>query len=122
MRRHARRGTSSVGSSRGLAERALLTAYWLVSGYGLRAWRALAWLAAALVIFAALFHNFGFRPSGRPDTYWETLLYTLRTTLSLADREFRLTAWGKLFQALIRIAGPVLLGLTALAFRGRVKR
>jgi len=124
MRRHTRRGAGSSGNglSRGLAEHVLLTAYWLVSGYGLRAWRALAWLAVTLVIFAVLFHFFGFRPSGQPDSYWQSLLYTFRTTLSLPDREFRLTAWGKLFQAMLRITGPVLLGLAALAFRGRVKR
>jgi hypothetical protein len=53
MRRHARRGRTG-GASRGQVERALLTAYWLVSGYGLRAWRALAALAVVLVAFAGL--------------------------------------------------------------------
>ncbi len=123
MRRHARRTGNSVGgSSRGGAERALLTAYWLISGYGLRAWRAIMCLGLASVAFALAFHYFGFRPSARPDSSWESLLYTFRTSLSLTDREFKLTSWGKLFQALLRIAGPVLLGLAALAFRGRVKR
>ncbi|WP_079031832.1 pentapeptide repeat-containing protein [Streptomyces specialis] len=41
MRRHDREGTP-------WAERALLGVYWAVSGYGLRASRALAWLAAAM--------------------------------------------------------------------------
>lgn len=100
----------------------LWQAYWLVSGYGLRAWRALTWLAVAVAGFALLFHCFGFRPSTRPDSYWESLLYTFRTTLSLTDRELRLTSWGKFFQALLRITGPILLGLAALAFRGRLKR
>jgi len=123
MRRHAKRAGDGVGSaSKGWAERARLTAYWLVSGYSLRAWRALAWLAVAVAGFALFFHYYGFRPSARPDSYWESLLYTFRTSLSLTDREFKLTSWGKLFQALLRIAGPVLLGLAALAFRGRVKR
>ncbi|UYQ65355.1 pentapeptide repeat-containing protein [Streptomyces peucetius] len=40
MRRH--------DTSRPRAERALLTAYWAVSGYGLRASRALAWLLGAM--------------------------------------------------------------------------
>ncbi|MET7665588.1 hypothetical protein ABZS99_43710, partial [Streptomyces sp. NPDC005463] len=40
MRRH--------DSTRPPAERALLTAYWAVSGYGLRASRALAWLLGAM--------------------------------------------------------------------------
>ncbi|MEU9646910.1 pentapeptide repeat-containing protein [Streptomyces sp. NPDC048188] len=43
MRRHNR-----VRASR--AERGLLTAYWLLSGYGLRASRAFGWLAAAMLI------------------------------------------------------------------------
>ncbi|MDT0310027.1 pentapeptide repeat-containing protein [Streptomyces sp. DSM 44917] len=41
MRRHDREGTPAV-------ERWLLTAYWALSGYGLRALRALAWLVAAM--------------------------------------------------------------------------
>lgn len=123
MRRHAKRAGDGVGSaSKGWAERALLMAYWLVSGYGLRAWRALAWLGSSVVGFALMFHWFGFRHSTRPDSYWESLLYTFRMTLSLTDRELTLTSWGKLFQALLRIVGPVLLGLAALAVRGRLKR
>jgi uncharacterized protein YjbI with pentapeptide repeats len=61
MRRHVRRGRGHAQShggtgagSRGRVERGVLTAYWLVSGYGLRAWRALAWLAVVLVAFAGL--------------------------------------------------------------------
>jgi hypothetical protein len=42
MRRH--------DHSRPPTERALLTAYWAVSGYGLRASRALAWLLAAMTL------------------------------------------------------------------------
>ncbi len=123
MRSHAKRAGDGVGSaSKGWAQRALLTAYWLVSGYSLRAWRALAWLAVAVAGFALLFHWYGFRPSTGPYSYWESLLYTFRISLSLTDREFQLTSWGKFFQALLRIAGPVLLGLAALAFRGQVKR
>jgi uncharacterized protein YjbI with pentapeptide repeats len=53
MRRHARPGRTG-GASRGQVEHAVLTGYWLVSGYGLRAWRALAALAVVLVAFAGL--------------------------------------------------------------------
>jgi hypothetical protein len=42
------------------AERLLLTAYWVSCGYALRAWRALAWLAALLVVGAFLFTTVGF--------------------------------------------------------------
>lgn len=53
MRRQARRARSG-GASRGRVERVVLSGYWLVSGFGLRAWRALAALAVVLVAFAGL--------------------------------------------------------------------
>lgn len=40
-------------------ERGLLTAYWALSGYGLRASRALAWLAAAMFLTIVLLMAFG---------------------------------------------------------------
>ncbi|MFD8440150.1 pentapeptide repeat-containing protein [Streptomyces microflavus] len=46
MRRHDTR--------RPTGERALLTAYWALSGYGLRALRALAWLGVAMVVTIAV--------------------------------------------------------------------
>jgi uncharacterized protein YjbI with pentapeptide repeats len=124
MRRHARRSADSsvAGSSRGWAERSLLTAYWLISGYGLRAWRALAWLLGVVAVFTLLFHWYGFRESAQPDSYWQSLLATLETALSLEDKNAGLTGWGRLLRVLLRIIGPLLLGLAVLALRGRVKR
>ncbi|MDQ1041613.1 uncharacterized protein YjbI with pentapeptide repeats [Streptomyces sp. V3I8] len=52
MRRHDREGTT-------LAERGLLHGYWLLSGYGLRASRALGWLAAAMLATVLLLMGFG---------------------------------------------------------------
>ncbi|MFJ2647922.1 hypothetical protein ACIO1C_14460 [Streptomyces sp. NPDC087420] len=52
MRRHDRTGTTR-------AERGLLHGYWLLSGYGLRASRALGWLAAALLVTIVLLMGFG---------------------------------------------------------------
>jgi hypothetical protein len=121
MRRHARSDRTGEGS-RGRVERGILTAYWLVSGYGLRAWRALSWLAILTAAFAVAFHLIGFTRPPQPDSYWTSLLYAFRATVSLTDDEVKLTAWGKLLQALLRITGPVLLGLALLAVRGRVKR
>ena len=103
-------------------ERGVLTAYWLVSGYGLRAWRALAWLAGLTAAFALAFHLAGFTRPPQPASYWTSLLYAFRSTISLTDNDVTLTAWGQLLQALLRLTGPVLLGLTLLALRGRVKR
>ncbi|ANZ14434.1 hypothetical protein SNOUR_05575 [Streptomyces noursei ATCC 11455] len=52
MRRHDRTDTTR-------AERGLLRGYWMLSGYGLRASRALGWLAAAMLITIALLMGFG---------------------------------------------------------------
>ncbi|MEU9578321.1 hypothetical protein [Streptomyces chilikensis] len=46
MRRH--------DTTRPWGERALLTAYWALSGYGLRAIRAVAWLGAAMAVTIAV--------------------------------------------------------------------
>lgn len=129
MRRHARH-TQTGGAmdgradrgSRGRAERGILTVYWLVSGYGLRAWRAFAWLVVVIFGLAAAFHLAGFSRPPQPHSYWTSLLYAFRATVSLTDNEVTLTAWGKLVQALLRLTGPVLLGLALLAVRNRVKR
>jgi hypothetical protein len=100
----------------------VLTAYWLVSGYGQRAWRALAALAVVTALFAIAFHYIGFAQPPEPASYWTSLLYAFRSTISLTDSQVTLTAWGSFFQALLRITGPVLFGLTLLALRNRVKR
>ncbi|MGW4758182.1 pentapeptide repeat-containing protein [Streptomyces chartreusis] len=52
MRRHDRTGTTR-------AERGLLHGYWLLSGYGLRASRALGWLAASMLVTIVLLMGFG---------------------------------------------------------------
>jgi uncharacterized protein YjbI with pentapeptide repeats len=124
MRRHAGSDASNRprAPSRGRVERAILTVYWLVSGYGLRAGRALAWLAAVTAGFAVVFHLAGFARPPQPVSYWTSLLYAFRATLSLTDDEVKLTAWGKLLQGLLRLTGPVLLGLALLAVRARTKR
>ena len=68
MRRHpSMQGVGGTdGAARGRMERGLLTSYWLVSGYGLRAWRALAWLAGLTAAFAAAFHLIGFTRPPQP--------------------------------------------------------
>ncbi|WP_375153038.1 pentapeptide repeat-containing protein [Streptomyces sp. SM18] len=52
MRRHDRANTTR-------AEHGLLNGYWLLSGYGLRASRALGWLAAAMLVTIVLLMGFG---------------------------------------------------------------
>ncbi|MFE5924113.1 pentapeptide repeat-containing protein [Streptomyces sp. NPDC056468] len=52
MRRHDRTGTTR-------AERGLLHGYWMLSGYGLRASRALGWLTAGMLVTIVLLVGFG---------------------------------------------------------------
>jgi hypothetical protein len=121
MRRHDR-PKGGTNRWRGRATRLVLTAYWLVSGYGLRAWRSLVALAVVMALFAMAFHSIGFTQPPEPASYWTSLLYAFRSTVSLTDNQVALTAWGSFFQALLRITGPVLLGLMLLALRSRIKR
>jgi hypothetical protein len=111
MRRHDR--GAGGGRSRGRVSRTLLFVYWLVSGYGLRAWRSLATLAAVIASLALVFRIIGITPS---TTYWKSLLFAFRSTLSLSDSQVNLTAWGQLAQAVLRLTGPVLLGLALLHY------
>jgi hypothetical protein len=110
-------------STRRWDERFLLTAYWLVSGYGLRASRALLVLALLLAAAAELLQRIGF--PGPTRGYVDYLLYAAGSTLSLdlaGHLPGTLTDWGQVVRMILRIAGPVLLGLGALAVRGRIKR
>jgi len=51
------------------------------------------------------------------------VVYGSRTIIGLArDPQPRLTRWGDILQILLRVLGPVLLGLAILSIRGRVKR
>jgi Pentapeptide repeats (9 copies) len=104
------------------AERVILFAYWLVAGYGLRGLRALAALAVVVVALAGLFSAVGFMPASPAPSWWDSLLYTAGSTLSISDNTLQLTAWGKLLRILLRLLGPLLLGLALLSVRNRVKR
>jgi uncharacterized protein YjbI with pentapeptide repeats len=105
------------------AERLILCLYWLVSGYGLRASRALIALALTVVVFAFLFDLWGFQPDRG---YGRTLLFSVESTSSLfrAPETYgaALTASGELLQILLRLIGPLFFGLALLSLRGRVKR
>ena len=131
------------------AERWLVGLYWLVSGYALRSSRALAALAIVLVVFAALFELFGFEPRGvqtrvsgvsaggellseeaeppertTAETAVDAVTFSAATAASvLSTAPSRpLTRTGEVLRVLLRILGPILVGLALLSFRGRVKR
>jgi uncharacterized protein YjbI with pentapeptide repeats len=113
-------------STMGRDERWLLTAYWLVSGYGLRASRSMLVLTCLILAAAEAFERAGFGAHhGHAPGYVDCLLYAAGSVLSLnlsGHLPAVLSDWGQVLRMILRIAGPVLLGLGALAIRGRVKR
>jgi hypothetical protein len=116
MRRH------DPGTSR--AERLVLWAYWVLSGYALRAWRALAALAVVIMLVGVGFSRVGFHhPYPSLVASW---LYALQATVSLEGKarqlSGQLTLPGELLRVGLRFTGPVLLGLAVLSVRGRVRR
>jgi uncharacterized protein YjbI with pentapeptide repeats len=157
MRRHARRlgarqarKDSEFGRRIASAtEYAILTVYWLVSGYGLRAWRALASLVVVIMLAGLGFAFWGFaapegpsirpvrvdargapiyaqqpvtRPTGLeklPEAIWFS---TESATSLLRGPDQPLTLPGRALHMAVRLLGPILLGLAVLSIRGRVKR
>lgn len=138
-------------SSSPRAEHWLLVAYWVVSGYGLRASRAIGWLAALLLVCSVAFTLPAFArlptPAAQistinPDTgavtyapapnfdssvsWGQSAEFTARESLAL----FRIagapaldtTGWGAVLDIVLRFLSPILLALAALAIRGRTKR
>jgi hypothetical protein len=144
-RRRKRRGPWLAAS----IERLVLGLYWLVSGYGLRSWRALTSLLLIVLAAAVVFARWGFAPPEGPTfrpvavsregalvheqkapeqtTGWRRLpdavLFSAQaTTALLRGPERRLTPVGDWLHLGLRLTGPVLLGLAVLGLRGRVKR
>jgi uncharacterized protein YjbI with pentapeptide repeats len=111
-------------AARNRSERWLLNGYWLVSGYGLRAIRALAGLVVLVLAAALVLQYAGFQ--GPMPSYPYCVLYAAASIVSLSVASHHLpavmTASGDVMRIVLRVGGPVLLGLAALAIRGRVKR
>jgi hypothetical protein len=134
MRRHDRRAAVHLERtlrfrSRGFgisaaAEYAILSLYWLVSGYGLRAWRALASLAAVVLVASVVFAFWGFDRTAGLDELPSALLFSTQATTALlrGPGPRALTTVGEWLLIALRLIGPVLLGLAVLSVRGRVKR
>lgn len=142
MRRHASRPRS--------AERLVLSLYWLLSGYGLRASRALLALTLILAISTTclIIYGFGTRstvsyvpqpvtprsaappsyvprtiPAGRPSPADAVIFsVTSATAILRQTTPLPLTRLGQLIEVVLRILGPVLIGLAAFSIRGRIKR
>jgi hypothetical protein len=144
MRRHDRTTTSR-------AERGLLHAYWMLSGYGLR---ALGWLAAAMLITLVLLMSFGLpkwnpkqeatgtvppnegkvtfhidkddpqNPTGNRFTgkrFEKALNVTLNSVVFRSSGQ-ELTTVGTYIEMTSHLVEPALLALAVLAVRGRIKR
>ncbi|WP_314412199.1 pentapeptide repeat-containing protein [Streptomyces sp. DSM 40484] len=140
---------------RPFSERALLAAYWALSGYGLRASRALGWLFLAMTGTVLVMMLWGLpkddpKPAidGRltghiitlttntPDPVnpggplrerlttdrWEKSIRVVVNSVIFRSSGQDLTTAGTYTEMLSRLSEPVLLGLAALAVRGRVKR
>ncbi|WP_149444927.1 hypothetical protein [Mycolicibacterium sp. P9-22] len=104
-------------------ERLVLTMYWLVSGYGLRAWRALVSMLAVTVgaAFALSFIPL-LREDTCPTSLGNALLFSAQAGLSLAGPASNYSDGAQLVQLVLRITMPVLIALAVLAVRARVKR
>ena len=125
-------------------ERTLLTLYWLLSGYALRASRSLVAFAVVVTVFAVLLYWWGFQPASATRVTGVNLdsgavsyaaaapapdlggafVYSAEsaTVFFRGPGPELLTEWGRVFQVCLRLLGPALLALTVLAVRGRVKR
>jgi hypothetical protein len=129
-------------------ERLVLWLYWLVSGYALRAWRALTVLAAVVLLAAVAFALWGFpssepgfravrvdargalvyqqQPAGAPPGVQRlpaAVRFSARSATALLRGPDRaLTPLGEWLEIALRFLGPVLLGLAVVSVRGRVRR
>ncbi|PQP14036.1 hypothetical protein C5613_41430 [Rhodococcus opacus] len=141
-RKSSLRGEASIP----VAEKFLLSAYWAVSGYGLRAWRAFAAIVLLILGTALVFSTVGFaEPRGTSskaesinletgqvvyppqlhDGFGDALVLAARNSFLLLRTTAagpELTAWGTAADITVRLLTPVLLGFALLAIRGRTKR
>jgi hypothetical protein len=122
MRRRYRPGAQlAINAPRAsMADRWILSVYWLVSGYGLRASRALIALAVTIAVMAMALDLWGFRADRG---YGDSLLFAVDSSISLLRAPAaELTSTGQVVEIIVRLAGPLFFGLALLSLRGRVKR
>ena len=102
----------------------LLHIYWAVSGYGLRPLRSLLTLTGVVLAATVLLATCdGFRDGPVEYGWAESAIFALGATVNVFNaRTESLYTWAQLLQIFLRIVGPALYLLTALALRGRVKR
>jgi hypothetical protein len=80
-------------------------------------------LALTVILFAFLLDWWGFRPDRG---FGRTVLFSIESTSSLfrvpETKGVVLTAGGEVLQVVLRLLGPLFLGLALLSLRGRIKR
>lgn len=140
MRRHA--------AAQNFWERTMLILYRVVSGYGLRAWRAIATLAVVVVLAGLCFTNGAWAAhkttttptsvnletgdilstAPTPDrlSLGDALLFAVQEAVVLfrpaGQSSVALTGVGHVVDLAIRVLGPTIIALAVLAIRNRVKR
>lgn len=108
------------GRLRARAEKVVITGYWLLAGYGLRASRSFAALAAVILLAGVPLTLWGFHPAR---AYFRSVLFAAQSSLTLIHPpEAHMSASGEVVQIAIRLAGPALVGLAILSLRSRIKR
>lgn len=111
------------GHVRARSDRLILTMYWMLSGYGLKASRALIALLLAIGMASLGLWACGFRPD---PSYTRAVLYSIGSTSSLFRAPdspgLEITYAGEGIQIVLRLLGPLLIALAILAIRARVKR
>jgi hypothetical protein len=137
--------TPHLGAS--VVERILLFGYWAVSGYGLRAWRAISMLVMLIMVAALLFSHLGLATLTRPERiasvnpkdgavkyvdtqapppgFLSSLNFSARESVSLLHADtssVKTQGFGTLVDFVLRLAGPLLLAFIVLALRARTKR
>jgi hypothetical protein len=101
-------------------ERLVIGGYWLIAGYGMKASRSLLVLVVTIALAAELLTRYGFQSTA---TFGCSLLFATQSSLEpIHPPEASLSAFGEVVQLALRLTGPILVGLTILALRSRIKR
>lgn len=116
MRRAASRRTD--GGRRRRAEWLVLSLYWLVSGYGLRAGRALLALVVTVIVFTGLFYAGGLEERDLSTA----LLETVEAAAFRAGDRSVLSEAGEYLTVPLRLLGPLFVGLALLSLRAHIRR
>jgi uncharacterized protein YjbI with pentapeptide repeats len=107
-----------------LSDRIVLYLYWLTSGYGLRFLRPILCLAVTLAASAILLYFVGYKSHSQP--FDDNLVAVLQSAVSIEPKASvfadALTNPGQLIRILLKVSGPLFIGLTLLSIRNRIKR